>query len=73
MVNIILHMVLILCQCMILVCLVRIKRYLGGIDSGQEETNEYLSDIRKMHKEAMSVETDEMCRNLEKLSDFMED
>lgn len=50
MVNIILHMVLILCQCMILVCLVRIKRYLGGIDSGQEETNEYLSDIRKILK-----------------------
>lgn len=55
MVNIILHMVLILCQCMILVCLVRIKRYLGGIDSGQEETNEYLSDIRKIYRESMDV------------------
>ncbi len=71
MVNIILHMVLILCQCMILICLVRIKRYLRSIDSGQEETNEYLSDIRKMYKEAMSVETDETCSGLEYLSDFM--
>lgn len=55
MVNIILHMVLILCQCMILICLVRIKRYLNGIDAGQEETNEYLSDIRKIHRESMEV------------------
>lgn len=71
MINIVLNAAQLLVQCAALLCLVRIKRYLGGIDSGQEETNEYLSDIRKMHKEAMSVETDEMCRNLEKLSDFM--
>ena len=59
------------CQCAALLCLVRIRRYLKSIDSGQEETNEYLSDIRKMHKEAMSVETDETCSGLEDLSDFM--
>lgn len=35
------------CQCAVLLYLVRIRRYLKSIDSGQEETNEYLSDIRK--------------------------
>ena len=38
------------CLCGMLLCLVDIKKRLKGIDSGQEETNEYLSDIRKMLK-----------------------
>lgn len=47
MIDIILQMVLIFCQYMTLLCLVDIKKRLRGMDSGQEETNEYLADIRK--------------------------
>lgn len=55
MINIVLNAAQLLVQCAALLCLVRIKRYLGGIDSGQEETNEYLSDIRKIYRESMEV------------------
>lgn len=72
MINIVLNGAQLLVQCIIVMYLSEIRMYLKGIDAGQEEMNEYLSDIRKMHKEAMSVETDETCCSLEKLSDFME-
>ena len=71
MIDIVLKGAQLLVQCIIVMYLSEIRMYLKSIDSGQEETNEYLSDIRKMHKEAMSVETDETCSSLKKLSDFM--
>ena len=55
MIDIVLSGVQLLVQCAVLLCLVRIRRYLNGIDFGQEETNEYLSDIRKIYRESMEV------------------
>lgn len=71
MIDIVLKGAQLLVQCIIVMYLSEIRMYLKGIDAGQEETNEYLSDIRKMHKETVSVETDETCSSLEELSDFM--
>lgn len=71
MIDIVLKGAQLLVQCIIVMYLSEIRMYLKGIDAGQEETNEYLSDIRKVYKEAMSVETDETCSGLEDLSDFM--
>lgn len=44
-----------------LLCLMNIKRRLRGIDSGQEETNEYLSDIRKVLKGNIKTGGDKEC------------
>ena len=58
MINIVLNGAQLLIQCAALLYLMRIRRYLRSIDSGQEETNEYLSDIRRMHREAVNAEID---------------
>ena len=50
MIDIILLLIQTGCLGRMLLCLMDIKRRLKGIDSGQEETNEYLSDIRKVLK-----------------------
>lgn len=71
MINIVLNGAQLLIQCAALLYLVRIRRYLKSLDSGQEETNEYLSDIRRIHKEAVNVKTDEKSSILEKLPEFM--
>lgn len=71
MINIVLNGAQLLIQCAALLYLMRIRRYLRSIDSGQEETNEYLSDIRRMHREAVNAETDEKSSILEKLPEFM--
>ncbi len=71
MINIVLNGAQLLIQCAALLYLMRIRRYLRSIDSGQEETNEYLSDIRRMHREAVNAEIDEKSSILEKLPEFM--
>ena len=51
--DIILQILQIVFRCITLLFLIDIRRYLRSLDSGQEETNEYLSDIRKICRESM--------------------
>lgn len=55
MIDIVLKGAQLLVQCIIVMYLSEIRMYLRGIGSGQEETNEYLSDIRKIYRESMEV------------------
>lgn len=54
MIDIVLKGAQLLVQCIIVMYLSEIRMYLKSIDSGQEETNEYLSDIRKMLNKKIS-------------------